>query len=370
MSDSHEIDTIARYWVDEVGGDLSPADWLRFKTWFAGDPRHRIAFLRVHALKTHEDRLDALQCSASPEYFNTSQWAIDGLGEVSRKRSAVGKGEPAKRWSAKSCPRAHPPIAPLRATLILSLFVRCGLGVLPNPHLTNPFLSDWCSYSTPVGSHNTVRLTDNTSIELNTDTRLRTRHVVNDREIVLERGEAFFKVPHDATRPFKVIVDRLEILDLGTSFDVYRRRDDTISISILEGRVRVRRAGDADQDTAALSTELTAGDVATIGQSVVIERVPLDKLECRLSWRNGVLCFHNESLMSIVQELNRYNNQHIAIADSSIMNIRIGGSYSATDPAGIVRSLGEMCLVRRMPSRGGDDSIRIGAHTPNESCPH
>ena len=55
------------------------------------------------------------------------------------------------------------------------------------------------------------------------------------------RGEALFRVHHDAGRPFRVYTDDAIVQAVGTQFDVYRRDDGTV-VSVLEGRVDVTPA--------------------------------------------------------------------------------------------------------------------------------
>ena len=45
------------------------------------------------------------------------------------------------------------------------------------------------------------------------------------REVTLTRGEAWFKVAHDKTRPFIVSAGRIRVRAVGTAFSV-RRHDD------------------------------------------------------------------------------------------------------------------------------------------------
>ncbi|MEI9987591.1 MAG: FecR domain-containing protein [Aliidongia sp.] len=57
---------------------------------------------------------------------------------------------------------------------------------------------------------------------LNGDSRLKVDFTAPTRHVVLERGEAFFKVAHDANRPFVVEADPRQIVVTGTEFDVRR----------------------------------------------------------------------------------------------------------------------------------------------------
>jgi ferric-dicitrate binding protein FerR (iron transport regulator) len=367
MRESHEIDANARRWVHDVAHDLSPSDWLDFKTWFMSDSRHRVAFLRAHFQKTLDTRLDALRNSANPKEFDASKWSIDGFGEARRKRiDTIG-------------PRSVPcgvrqgyqrvPAVLLKVALVLLLCVGGMSGIRSDSLLSNPLAKKWDSYGTAVGSQKTVRLSGGESINLNTDTLLRTRRVGADSEVVLERGEAFFEIPHDASRPFKVIVDRLEIYDLGTSFDVYRRSDGHILIVVAEGGVRITRPPGVNEHVAISSLALTAGQAADIGHEVITSRLDVSALTCRLSWRTGYLCFDGEDLVTIFHEINRYNVTQIVIADPEVSDLRFVG-HIQTDPEVILAALESLCAIRRMPSVSGDHNHLRVVMSPhlNSNC--
>jgi transmembrane sensor len=63
-----------------------------------------------------------------------------------------------------------------------------------------------------------------------------------------------------------------------------------------------------------------------------------------------------------VQEFNRYNRRHIAIADPAIAQVRVGGLFEATDPESFAATLEKHFGVRRMPAvQGDDDVIRLAS---------
>jgi transmembrane sensor len=47
-----------------------------------------------------------------------------------------------------------------------------------------------------------------------------------------------------------------------------------------------------------------------------------------------------------VAEFNRYNRRQITIADPAIANLRVGGSFEATDPQSFVNALEQSFGVR------------------------
>lgn len=56
------------------------------------------------------------------------------------------------------------------------------------------------AYETDVGAQQIVRLSDGSVLRLNTASRVEVRFSQQERRLVLQRGEAFFEVTHDAAR--------------------------------------------------------------------------------------------------------------------------------------------------------------------------
>jgi hypothetical protein len=55
-------------------------------------------------------------------------------------------------------------------------------------------------------------------------------------------------------------------------------------------------------------------------------------VERKLAWTAGNISFYGETLTEGVQEFNRYNRRHIAIADPAIAQMKVGGSFEANEP--------------------------------------
>ena len=118
---------------------------------------------------------------------------------------------------------------PLLAAAVVSLLAVLGFAAEryflqpPADHIT----------STDVGGRTLLSFADHTQIELNTDTVVRYRMTTRERTVWLEKGEVWFRVAHDASRPFNVIVGDHRITDLGTEFLV-RRGADGVEVALLE----------------------------------------------------------------------------------------------------------------------------------------
>jgi transmembrane sensor len=58
-----------------------------------------------------------------------------------------------------------------------------------------------------------------------------------------------------------------------------------------------------------------------------------------LSWRRGLLVFHDATLTEAAAEFNRYNTHKIRIADAAIGDLRIAGTFRSTNADAFARLL-------------------------------
>ena len=175
-----DLHTQASGWIEHRDfGGWTDDDKARFEAWLSESSAHRIAFLRADAGWQRTEMLAALrpfrpiQPSASP--------------------SSLGR-----RW----------PFFKIAA----AVFVFGLLGVASKTHLATPY---YATYTTPIGGHKTLTLTDGSEIELNTDTVIRLAKDGDQRTAWLDRGEAYFQIKHDAAHPFVVTAGNRRVTDLG-----------------------------------------------------------------------------------------------------------------------------------------------------------
>jgi len=190
------------------------------------------------------------------------------------------------------------------------------------------------TFQTPLGGRQILTFADGTEIELNTDTVLRARIDRVQRTAELVRGEAYFKVHHDAHNPFIVTAAGHRIIDLGTEFAI-RTGDGKVRVSLIEGRARLEPVLGLDPSHSAI---LTPGDVATANAtSVSIVRKAATELSNNSAWRRGLLVFKYTPLYEAVAEINRYNNEKLVIADASVANRTIYGTIPTQGVQAFVR---------------------------------
>jgi transmembrane sensor len=283
-----EIKMRAAAWLEQRDcGDWSDADRTQFDNWLNGSADHRVEFLRIEAAWNRAERLSVLRSA-----------------DVERSPASGG------RWRQL-----------FGAAAVLTVVALVGGSVAT-------YLSSarYGSYATSVGGRETLTLDDRTQIELNTDTAIRVLESPKERKIILDHGEAYFQVTHDAARPFVVLAGSGRVTDLGTKFLV-RRDSARLEVAVMEGRARFDPEG-----AHAKAAILAPGDVAVAAADIVsVTRAPQQALTNELGWRRGVLVFENATLADAAAELNRYNRKKLVIADAAAARLRFGATLPTTD---------------------------------------
>jgi len=179
------------------------------------------------------------------------------------------------------------------------------------------------SYVTATRERSELRLPDGTRVHLAPGSQLRAASDFGEerRDVTLE-GEAFFEVVHDERRPFTVFAGNTSTRDIGTAFSIRAYpQDSTVTVIVREGEVALSGAG-----------RLRAGDVARVsaeGRAMVQRGVQVDSL---LGWMRGRLALTDAPLRLVVEDLRRWYDVDVRIADSSIAELPFTGTLEDVPP--------------------------------------
>lgn len=171
----------------------------------------------------------------------------------------------------------------------------------------------------PRGAEYNLQLSDNTRVFLNSGSSLRypVRFTGNVREVFLS-GEGYFEVTKDATRPFVVKAEEVEVRVLGTSFNVNAYpEENVIETTLVNGKVQVDHG--------------TKENVLTPGMQLVYDRIngisnvrEVD-IEVYTSWKDGYYYFKRESLEKIMDILARWYNLNVFFQNPDLKTMEFGG---------------------------------------------
>lgn len=232
---------------------------------------------------------------------------------------------PPRRSVTVELPRFRSPFRLFVGAAAFSLIV--ALGLIARQYVQEPVDR---IYSTDIGGHATLRFADRTEIELNTDTVVRYRMTTAERTVWLEKGEAYFRVAHNAGNPFTVIAGNHKVTDLGTEFLIRRNAgasSNGLEVALVKGRAELSSEGPHAQ-----VATLTPGDEAiATPASISFRHRTAQQLQDELGWRRGMLVFRNTRLADVVAEFNRYNETKLVIGDPSIANVKFSAEVSTDD---------------------------------------
>jgi len=342
--------TAAAWLAHRDSSQWSPADQSAFDTWLAEDTAHRVAYLRLQAAWREAGRLKALGAGGDSGHVpERGVWLRSPYFHPplqGRRRAERARGR-ARRISWAGAAAA--------AVLVLAL----GCGFWWWQGLGQTQRGAWL---TPLGGQLVVHLADGSTATLGSDSALRAALTRHQRDLDLLRGEAFFEVAKDHSRPFVVHAGAYQVVAVGTRFDV-RRDAGGMRVVVTRGVVRLQSA----RDPAQAPTELPAGSIAQIrGGHVSVQHVPLERVIQYLSWRDGYVVLHGTPLTEAVREFNRYNARKIVIADPSLDDLKVGGNFRLDNSDAFVRLVQEVFPVRAeargdrivLSRRGQRDSSR------------
>ena len=313
-------------------GELTESEERNIESWLEADPCHRAEFQKM---------LDAWDIAGA---------AGESGGSTEEKRT---RGS----WVGRRFPFGIAASLLVLAGVSLLMFVLHG----PDTALTR--------YQTGIGEMREVELVDGSRVTLNTDTGILVEFSKTSRRIVLDRGEAFFDIEKDVSRPLTVLAGDRVITVLGTSFNVsWDGRD--VTVAVIEGRVAVQAEG-ADQPAAANllrlddasgasldsgepggGVVLLAGEVAQISRRTepVIEAVSRNTDRYQ-SWRFGYIRFDDEPLRVVVKEINRYTSKPLDIQDARIANMKVSGLFHTAEIDNTISGL-ELIFPVKIVDRG------------------
>jgi len=210
--------------------------------------------------------------------------------------------------------------------------------------------------TTAKGEFRKVPLADTSIAEINSGSRIEVRFTDQQRQINLRRGEAWFEVAKDKTKPFIVESGKARIRAVGTAFAVRRFANGT-EVLVTEGTVQVWT-----QDATGRRQLLTVGERAFLADGITVTRQP-NEVRRKLAWREGKLILKNQTLSEAVLDFNRYSSKTIVIRDAALGGRRLFGQYQLDAPELFAQ---DVSTVLDVPLHITSDTIYIG-HAPRET---
>lgn len=190
-------------------------------------------------------------------------------------------------------------------------------------------------------------LADGSVVTLDAASRVELALSAHRRALDLVRGQAYFRVAHDRSRPFVVAAGAREVVAVGTEFDI-RRGAEQVTVALTQGRVRVEPTGtfSPSQPMVEGGTELTVGQALTFDRASRRTLITAIDLAAVQGWRQGRLHFDHTTLASAVEDFNRYADKPLRLVDLSLAGLPVSGVFRAQDARGFLAALSLLYPVR------------------------
>ena len=299
-----------------------------FEAWIQADPRHRAAYQFME--QTADD----------------ITWVHPQSGyqpKASRART------PTRVW-------------PKIAAAVAGIALLAGAGLYAASALNG--------IHTDVGETRTLTLSDGTQVTLSGKSSIAVHFTGRQRQVVLNYGEAYFDVVHNAQRPFSVIAGGTEVRDVGTQFNVNMRQA-SLEISVLAGEVSVNHPGEKAQpllDAHAgqrVRVTLAAARTPVAAPNHMSELSPLAP-QAAVAIREGRQSYDQTRLGDIVDDINRYYAPGISLSDPRAGDQRLTASFMPKDVNAFIAGLPE--IANLTVSQSDDGHVVISSRPATTSA--
>ncbi|HWV67532.1 FecR family protein [Chitinophaga sp.] len=170
-------------------------------------------------------------------------------------------------------------------------------GLVYNKTNESPATTLFNTLSTAKAGQYQLTLEDGTRVWLNAASSLRFPvHFSNGERRVELTGEGYFEVAASPDKPFRVMVQNMEVLVLGTHFNVgaYSK---AVKTTLITGAVKIRVKDERDW-------QLLPGQQADVQDSQV--RITTADTEKAIAWKEGIFFFRDDDFREIMNQVARW----------------------------------------------------------------
>ncbi len=180
--------------------------------------------------------------------------------------------------------------------------------------------------SVPAGQRINLQLPDGTNVWLNARTTLQYPISFNkkNRQVTLD-GEAYFEVHHDKYKPFYVQTHTCAVEVHGTNFNIDAYGDsDIFEAALMDGSISVFPLFEPKE-----KKNILPGNKAQFLNGKIVVSTITDYNPYR--WKEGLICFEDESFDSIMKNFEKSYGISIVIKNRHVLDHFYSGKFRQTD---------------------------------------
>lgn len=276
---------------------------------------------RLSGTISNEDELALSQyLDKNPDQAETYN-KLQRQWEISGKLRLKYKADPQSAWEKFSELKSDYKPKSVRwihfaTRLAAMILLTIGLGFLMREFgKTEPY-----HYATFEGETKWVTLPDSSKIRLNESSLLTVAGDFNQEERnVSLKGEAYFEIERDESRPFIIETQDATTKVLGTSFNIRAIEEESkVEIYVVSGKVSFAAKGS--------ELILTKGMAANFDQSSQLLALDSDEANA-LAWHSNILKFEDATLDKVFADLQDFFDVEIFVTNGNIKNCRFTGEF-------------------------------------------
>ncbi len=322
----------------QIQGVLTPSEEEILKKWLKDSPENR---------KTQEE---IVQSMSLMEDFKPS-FSVDEEGDFAKISKELGfKGAKKSAKTIKMGNRRRW----IGIAAAITLLLTAGLFFLNTP---DPTL-EWTAFEADEFQSKQITLPDGTVALLNKNSRLEyPKEFLGKDRLVKMKGEVFFKVKRDETKPFKISTRENQVTVLGTEFSVrdYEHENAT-TVTVTSGKVAF---SDTENDQRVIMTANEAA-VMDLNTKTITKQDEADPNA--LSYQSGKLVFRNTPLTKVFEDLAKHFDVIIDCQNEGLKNCKYSLTKQEVDLNTLLETLKTLYKIEFTQSgkksyviRGGGD---------------
>ncbi len=295
---STEHDQINLLLINYLTGIASEADISRLENWTSASNENLKYFLEVKNIWETSNNQFNLNDIATKKALNKV------LNQINRPKFRF--------WSQLQRVAALLFIPLLLGSFLYGKFSKVGRQPYPvNQEVYNEVFAAY-------GTRSTLKLSDGSSVWLNSGSSLSyPEKFTKNSRIVKLKGEAYFEVHSDVTRPFIVQTQSVSVTATGTKFNVQAfSGSHHTQVTLVSGKVSVKK-GSGDR-SGSLIADLKPNQHLIYDSISGSKDLRNEDVYKYIAWKDGKLIFRNEPLSEIVAKISQLYNVDIELRGKSM----------------------------------------------------
>lgn len=332
----------------QLAEEINPSEKTQLEAWLAESKVNRLTAASVEKAWNASDLLQAevdvdldAEFGALEALMKEDEQAKLPIKETATIRKIEAIAPPRRNWLAMA--------ASILVIAVAAFLLRSNFGGSGNN------ATEWLSIATENEAH-TVTLPDNSTVYLNKNSELSyLKEFTKDKRMVQLKGEAFFEVERDVTRPFEVATGTETITVLGTSFNVQANENEQTTVYVATGKVQVGQQNNASKII------LKKGEQG-ISNSATKEIKNLGQQSANvMAWRSKRLEFVDTPIGEVVTAVEKLYDISIDLENESLNTCGFNSSFDNQKVSTVLETISTVLGAEVEKKRAGVYLIKGGS---------